>query len=182
MIFKIIDICKYHNPRFVILENVYNLITLDKGNCIKKIRQLFEDIGYNVNYKKLNSSNFGCAQSRERVYIICTKDNTFNFEDIKYKPKVNLNSIIDYANKQTTIETTFSKKILQLHKESPIFGCKIGDKRGGKNNIHSWDIGFNGTLNKDEKELINKIMLNRRKNIGNLKKKYCMDGWYTSYI
>ena len=32
---------------------------------------------------------------------------------------------------------THSYKILQLHKESPVFGCKIGDKRGGKNNIHS---------------------------------------------
>ena len=182
MIFKIIDICKYHNPRFVVLENVYNLMTLDKGNCIKKIRQLFVDIGYNVNYKKLNSSNFGCAQSRERVYIVCTKDNTFNFEDIKYKPKVNLNSIIDYANKQTTIEPTFSKKILQLHKESPIFGCKIGDKRGGKNNIHSWDIGFNGNLTKDEKELMNKIMLNRRKKHWAEKKQIVwMDGMPLTY-
>ena len=157
-------------------------MTLEKGNCIKKIRQLFEDIGYNVNFKKLNSSNFGCAQSRERVYIVCTKDNTFNFEDIKYKPKVNLNSIIDYANKHTTIDPTFSKKILQLHKESPIFGCKIGDKRGGKNNIHSWDIGFNGNLTKDEKELINKIMLNRRKKHWAEKKQIIwMDGMPLTY-
>ena len=163
MIFKIIDICKYHKPRFVVLENVYKLMTLEKGNCIKKIRQLFEDIGYNVSYKKLNSSNFGCPQSRERVYIVCTKDATFNFEYIKCKPKVTLNSIIDYANKESTIEPTFSKKILQLHKESPIFGCNFWDYRGGKNNIHSWDIDFNGTLNKDEKELMHKIMLNRRK-------------------
>lgn len=182
MIFKIIDICKYHKPRFVVLENVYNLMTLEKGKCIKKIRQLFEDIGYNVNYKKLNSSNFGCAQSRERVYIVCTKDNTFNFEYIKYKPKVNLNSIIDYANKQTTIDPTFSKKILELHKESPIFGCKIGDKRGGKNNIHSWDIGFNGNLTEDEKKLMNKIMLNRRKKHWAKKKKIVwMDGMPLTY-
>ena len=146
-----------------LIENVYNLMTLEKGNCIKKIKKLFEDIGYSVNYKKLNSCNFGCAQSRERVYIVCTKDGIFNFDDIKYKPKVNLNSIIDYEDKDTKINSTFSKKILQLHKETPIFGCKIGDKRGGKNNIHSWDIGYSGTLNKDEKELINKIMLNRRK-------------------
>jgi DNA (cytosine-5)-methyltransferase 1 len=182
MIFKIIDICKYHKPRFVVLENVYNLMTLENGNCIKKIRQLFEDIGYNVNYKKLNSSNFGCAQSRERVYIVCTRDTSFNFEDIIYKPNVNLNSIIDYANKDTEIDPTFSNKILQLHKESPIFGCKIGDKRGGKNNIHSWDIGFNGYLTKDEKELMNTIMLNRRKKHWAEKKQIVwMDGMPLTY-
>ena len=182
MIFKIIDICKYHKPRFVVLENVYNLMTLEKGNCIKKIRQLFEDIGYNVNYKKLNSSNFGCAQSRERVYIVCTKDNTFNFEDIKYKPKVTLNSIIDYTNKETTIDPSFSKKILQLHKESPVFGCKIGDKRGGKNNIHSWDIGHNGIISTEEKELMKQIMLNRRKKHWAKKKNIVwMDGMPLTY-
>ena len=44
-------------------ENVYNLMTLEKGNCIKKIRQLFEDIGYNVNYKKLKqtTTNYLCT-------------------------------------------------------------------------------------------------------------------------
>ena len=41
MIFKIIDICKYHKPSFVLLENVYNLMALENGNCIKKIKQLF---------------------------------------------------------------------------------------------------------------------------------------------
>lgn len=182
MIFKIIDICKYHTPRFVVLENVYNLMTLEKGNCIKKIKKLFEDIGYIVSYKKLNSSNFGCAQSRERVYIVCTIDKPFDFEDIHYKKKVSLDSIIDYTNKKTNIDPAFCDKILELHKESPVFGCKIGDKRGGKNNIHSWDIGFNGKLNKDEKELMTKIMLNRRKKHWAEKKNIVwMDGMPLTY-
>ena len=177
MIFKIIDICQHHNPRFVVLENVYNLITLENGNCIKKIKKLFEDIGYKVSYKKLNSSNFGCAQSRERVYIICTLENSFNFENIKCREKVTLNSIIDYTNEKTNIDLTFCEKMLQLHKVSQLFGCKIGDKRGGKNNIHSWDIGYNGQINKDEKELMNEIMLNRRKKHWAEKKKITwMDG------
>ena len=61
MIFKIINICQYHKPRFVVLENVYNLMTLEKGKLYKKNKtELFENIGYNVNYKKLNSCNFGC--------------------------------------------------------------------------------------------------------------------------
>ena len=182
MIFKIIDICKYHKPSFVLLENVYNLMALENGNCIKKIKQLFEDIGYMVNFKKLNSCDFGCPQSRERVYIVCTKDKIFDFENINYKENVNLSTIIDYSNNKTNLNPEFCEKILELHKESPIFGCKIGDKRGGKNNIHSWDIGFNGKLNKDEKELINKIMLNRRKKHWAEKKKIVwMDGMPLTY-
>jgi len=138
-------------------------MTLENGDCIKKIKKLFEKIGYNVYFKKLNSCNFGCAQSRERVYIVCTKNVAFDFKDVKYKTQVKLNSIIDLSNNKTNINPTFCKKILQLHKKTPLYGCKLGDKRGGNKNIHSWDLGLNGNLNKDEKVLMNKIMLNRRK-------------------
>lgn len=163
MIFKIIDICKYHKPPFVVLENVSNLLQLENGNCIQKIQKLFQDIGYMVHYRKLNSCDFACPQSRERVYIVCSKEKSFDFQNIKYKEKVFLESVIDYNDKQTNIDLDFCKKIIELHKKSCLFGCKISDKRGGKKNIHSWDLDFHGNLNKDEKDLMNNIMLYRRK-------------------
>ena len=67
MIFKIIELCEYHKPNYIILENVYNLMTIEKGECISKIKKLFENLGYKVSYKKFNSCDFGCPQSRERV-------------------------------------------------------------------------------------------------------------------
>lgn len=163
MIFKIIEICKYHKPSYIVLENVYNLMTLENGKCIKKIEKLFEDIGYKVNYKKLNSCDFGCAQSRERVYIVCTLNKNINLELIKEKPKVYLKDVIDNSEVSSKIDPEFCKKILELHNENGVYGCKISDKRGGKNNIHSWDIGYNGKISKDEKELMKRIMLERRK-------------------
>ena len=163
MIFKIIELCEYHKPKYVLLENVYNLITLDNGKCIAKIKALFENLGYNVKYTKLNSCEFGCAQSRERVYIICTLKKDVNLKLITYKPTRCLNSVIDHSEETSNIDSQFCEKLLQLHKEKPIFGCKIGDKRGGKNNINSWDIGYNGILNTDEKDLMKQIMLQRRK-------------------
>jgi DNA (cytosine-5)-methyltransferase 1 len=182
LIFKIIDLCTYHKPSFVVLENVYNLMTLEKGNCIKRIKELFEEIGYAVTFKKLNSCHFGCAQSRERVYIVCTIAKTFDFDDIQCKATVDLKSIIDYSDTYTTIPPTFCEKILQLHRESSVFGCKIGDKRGGRNNIHSWDIGFNGNVTKEDKELLNNIMLHRRKKHWAEKKQIAwMDGMPLTY-
>jgi len=182
MIFKIIDICKYHKPKYVVLENVYNLMTLEKGECIKRIKELFEQLGYQVNYKKFNSCNFGCAQSRERVYIVCTLDTCIDLDDVKYKQNVNLSSVIDQSNETSDIDPTFCDKILDIHKEAPVFGCKIGDKRGGQNNIHSWDIGYNGVLDTDEKELMKQIMLNRRKKHWAEKKNIVwMDGMPLTY-
>ena len=51
------------------------------------------------------------------------------------------------------------------------------DKRGGQNNIHSWDIGVNGVLTIHERNLMNKIMTERRKKHWAIKKNIVwMDG------
>jgi DNA (cytosine-5)-methyltransferase 1 len=46
---------------------------------------------------------------------------------------------------------------------SQLYGKSIKDKRGGDNNIHSWDIEYKGTVSADEKELLNTILKERRK-------------------
>ena len=163
MIFKIMEICKYHKPKHIILENVYNLMTLENGKYIDRIKEIFEELGYFVNYKKLNSCDFGCPQSRERVYIICSLGKNIIFDEIKYKDKVYLKDVLDKSVKTSNIDKKFTDKLLELHKENSIYGCKMGDKRGGPNNINSWDIGFNGVLSNKERNLMNQIMLERRK-------------------
>ena len=44
-----------------------------------------------------------------------------------------------------------------------LYGKSIKDKRGGTNNIHSWDIGLKGEISKQEKEVLNLILKERRK-------------------
>jgi DNA (cytosine-5)-methyltransferase 1 len=164
IIFKIIDICKKYKPMLVILENVSNLIILENGNPLRKICDEFKNIDYFVSYKKLNAIDFGVPQNRERVFIVCSLDKQIDLDKIEYCNQDNtLHSIIDYDAKYTDIETGFANKIIDLHSQTPLFGYKMQDKRGGKNNIHSWDIGVNGVLTIDERSLMNKIMTERRK-------------------
>ena len=44
-----------------------------------------------------------------------------------------------------------------------LYGKSIKDKRGGENNIHSWDIKLKGPVNKDQIILLNKLFKERRK-------------------
>lgn len=181
-IFKILDICKYHKPSIVILENVYNLITLKKGEYITKIINMFENIGYYINYKKLNSKDFGCPQSRERVYIICSLNEKISFDNIKYHKHSYIKDIINYSLKKSNISSTFTDKLIKIHKKKSLYGCKINDKRGGEKNIHSWDIGYNGNISIEESKLMNKIMLERRKKHWAKKKDIVwMDGMPLTY-
>ena len=164
MIFKILDICKFHKPRYVLLENVHNLISLDDGKYIKSIYDLFSELGYNVEYTMLNSKNYGIPQSRERVYIICTLNKKIDISplnDLVSSPQ--LKNFLDYTDTTSDLDKVFVDKLLKLHEKHSIEGCKIGDKRGGEKNIHSWDLGLNGEITDDERKLMTSIMLERRK-------------------
>lgn len=82
---KILKILKKHKPNIVILENVKNLLSHDKGNTFKIILTNLKKNGYHVKYKILNTSVItNIPQNRERIYIICFKSkilfDKFNFD------------------------------------------------------------------------------------------------------
>ena len=79
----VVRICDKHKPKVIFCENVKGLIIHDKGRTFKVIREAFEQIGYTVFYKILNSKDFGVPQNRERIYLVCFRNDiapqTFNF-------------------------------------------------------------------------------------------------------
>lgn len=66
-------ICDAHHPAVIFCENVKGLVTHDRGRTFRVIRSTFEELGYTVFYKVLNSKDFGVPQNRERVYIVSFK-------------------------------------------------------------------------------------------------------------
>ena len=70
-IVRIIEELKY-KPRALLLENVKNFYTHDKGNTFRVVRETLEDLGYCVFTKVLNTSEYTeIPQNRERTFIIC---------------------------------------------------------------------------------------------------------------
>lgn len=69
MFFRIMDIINYFHPRFVLLENVKNLVKHDKGHTIKVIEEELDRAGYFVHYDIFNSTDYGLPQRRSRVVI-----------------------------------------------------------------------------------------------------------------
>jgi DNA (cytosine-5)-methyltransferase 1 len=65
-----VKILKARQPKFFVCENVKGLVTLQKGEILKKVVTEFESVGYKVKYKVLLASNFGIPQKRERVFIV----------------------------------------------------------------------------------------------------------------
>jgi DNA (cytosine-5)-methyltransferase 1 len=76
LIFELLRISKEVNPRILFLENVKNLISHNKGQTFRDILEAIEDMGYKVKYKILNTCEYSnIPQNRERIYIICFKNN-----------------------------------------------------------------------------------------------------------
>lgn len=74
LFFEIVRILKEKRPRAVLLENVKQLSTNDKGRTIKRIVNSLRELGYHVDWKILNALDFGLPQKRERVLIAATLD------------------------------------------------------------------------------------------------------------
>lgn len=55
-------------PKYLIMENVKNLVGTKFIDKFKDLNKEFEDIGYNVYYQVINAKNCGVPQNRERVF------------------------------------------------------------------------------------------------------------------
>jgi DNA (cytosine-5)-methyltransferase 1 len=81
---KIVEILENHKPETIILENVKNLKSHDKGNTYRIIEQKLEELGYHIKTSILDTNKItNIPQHRERIYIVGFLDkkkyDIFNF-------------------------------------------------------------------------------------------------------
>lgn len=160
LFFDIARIIKEKNPKGFILENVEGLINHDKGKTYKIIEKTLLELGYKVTSRIINGKDFGLAQSRNRIYIVGHKNKTINIDD--YPKKISV--LEDILEKNIPVsKTQFTQKLLDHFKLKDLYGKSIKDKRGGTNNIHSWDIEIKGPVSSKQKKLLNNLLKERRK-------------------
>jgi DNA (cytosine-5)-methyltransferase 1 len=87
---KILEILEKHTPEIIILENVKNLKSHDKGQTYKIIEKKLQEIGYHIKTSILDTSKItGIPQHRERIYIVGFRDKQkyekFNFDFTQQK-------------------------------------------------------------------------------------------------
>lgn len=188
LFFEVERILRKYRPKIVFLENVRGLTTHDNGRTFKTITGSLNDLGYKVEYRLLNASNYGVPQNRLRIYIFATLD---------YDPILSLSSDVgaidshnfdNYVNQVSLFHDYSHKTVKDILEDNPpekyncsewfvdrlkialdgdlgkVHGKRLIDTRHG-NSIHSWDIGIKGICSTDEKEFMNALISNRRKKI-----------------
>jgi DNA (cytosine-5)-methyltransferase 1 len=60
-------------PKFIVLENVPGLISLDEGKTLHDVITAFNQAGYRVAFHILNAAHYGVAEERWRLFFIGTR-------------------------------------------------------------------------------------------------------------
>ena len=79
------DVCRIiseKRPKAFLLENVKNLVSHDKGNTFRVIKDALNELGYQIDYKVISSAPW-VPQKRQRIFIVGFREpNSFNFDDV----------------------------------------------------------------------------------------------------
>lgn len=137
LFFDIARIAKEKQPTVLFLENVKNLLSHNKGETIKRMMSILDDIGYDTQIKLLNAARYGVPQHRERVYIIGLRKDIAHDKFVYPAPldlPIYIENIVD-DNKKAVEEAT-------IHREDIEFWANDGQE---KNALHPIRVG---TVNK----------------------------------
>lgn len=167
LFFDVERILKAKKPFGFVLENVEGLVNHDRqnkhdpiGRTLSIILEHLEGLGYQVNWKILNATDFGVPQNRKRIYIVGTQKERPNLEDFETASSV-LGDVLEEGLEVSNHD--FVKLLLDHYTVKELEGKAVKDKRGGANNIHSWDLEYKGPVTQQEKDLLNKMLTERRK-------------------
>ena len=120
--FEVERILQYHKPKVILLENVKQLVTHDKGRTFDVIINRLTSLGYHLKWKVLNALDFGLPQKRERIIIVGFLDEltsyyfNFDFNRVPY----NLNSVLEPDEKVDP--SLFASEMIQKKRKEKVKG------------------------------------------------------------
>ena len=160
LFFEVIRILKAKRPAGFLLENVEGLVNHNGGKTLRTMTDSLSGAGYHVNFRVLNAKDFGVPQDRRRIYIAGTSSKIPDLSEFGTSRK-SLGEILEHG--LPCEHSAFIDTLLKYYTPDQLRGKSIKDKRGGRNNIHSWDIGLKGPVSRKQRELLCKILTERRK-------------------
>jgi len=102
-------------PKAFLFENVAGILGAEKGEAWKAIIEAFQDVGYKVHWKLLDSADYGVPQHRERVFIVGVKEGEFKFPRPTHGPDAS-------ADYYTAMKATENLNLADDVKKSKIKG------------------------------------------------------------
>ena len=103
LFFHISKIIELKQPKVIFLENVKYLIHHNRGKTLSQMLSILTRLDYYVQFKVLNARNFGVPQNRERIIIIGSKQDYFDFNALGYRLNHQI-KLMDFLEKKGDFE------------------------------------------------------------------------------
>lgn len=107
----------YFRPKAFVLENVVGLATHQRGHTLEIMQECFHSLGYETDWKLLNSAHFGVPQKRERLIFIGVQKGA----KIKFPTPTHnyTGATIGYKDRSKVLEPSKQDLFSQYSKELP---------------------------------------------------------------
>ena len=119
LMWNTVAICEHCQPKFVIWENVKNVLSKKYRHNFDKYLEEMDRIGYKNYFKILNAKDYGVPQNRERIFVVSIrKDLNKNFEFPKgFNNGIRLKDILeDEVDKKYYVNTEKTERLISEYK------------------------------------------------------------------
>ena len=92
LLFQMVRFAERLEPKALMIENVKGLLSARdrsgrRGGVFSLFVKKLQDLGYDVKWSVINSADYGVAQLRKRVFIVCTRQGVkFRFPEPTHRP------------------------------------------------------------------------------------------------
>ena len=123
LFFEFARAIKEIKPKIFVGENVEGLKNHDEGRTLQTMTKVLTELGYHVQMKVLNATDFTVAQKRKRVFLIGTLPGYHFTYPNPHKKKIVLRDAL--KDVPTSKGTKFSQKRYDVMKLVPPGGCWV---------------------------------------------------------
>lgn len=74
LFYEYVRLVKEIQPKIFIYENVYGVLTHDKGKTWETMQNVFSELGYTYKWQILDAKNYGIPQGRRRLFVVGFKN------------------------------------------------------------------------------------------------------------
>jgi DNA-cytosine methyltransferase len=132
LLFEVERLLSVNRPKFLLMENVKNLISKNHIDNFQKHIYFLRGLGYSSFWRVLNGADFGCPQNRERVFMMSVLNSSI--EEVKEKMMNVDNHKKDRVPMKPFIEQDFNQSLIvecdyTLHQPKQNSICKLIARR-----------------------------------------------------
>jgi len=132
LFYQIMRVINHHKPRYVMLENVANLLKHDKNNTWIVIKRTLEEAGYKVDPQILSPHQFGVPQLRQRLFIVAEREDQGGLSHFVWPEKqshanMSVSSIIEKSPKSEDVRLLTDREVDALAVWQKFLDCLPDD-------------------------------------------------------